>query len=33
LMFTFITVDNDLNAFKVFETLNSRGVKLSPTDM
>ncbi|MBI5207392.1 MAG: DUF262 domain-containing protein [Candidatus Firestonebacteria bacterium] len=33
LMFTFITVDNDLNAFKVFETLNSRGVKLSPTDL
>ena len=24
-VFTFITVDNDLNAYKVFETLNSRG--------
>ncbi|MBI4650958.1 DUF262 domain-containing protein [Candidatus Desantisbacteria bacterium] len=33
LMFTFIAVDSDLNAFKVFETLNSRGVKLSPTDL
>ena len=33
LMFTFITVDDDLNAYKVFETLNSRGVRLSPTDL
>jgi len=33
LIFTFITVDNDLNAYKVFETLNSRGVRLSPTDL
>ena len=33
LVFTFITVDNDLNAFKVFETLNSRGVRLSSTDL
>lgn len=33
LVFTFITVDNDLNAYKVFETLNSRGVRLSPTDL
>ncbi|MDO8748914.1 MAG: DUF262 domain-containing HNH endonuclease family protein [Candidatus Omnitrophota bacterium] len=32
-IFTFITVDNDLNAYKVFETLNSRGVRLSPTDL
>ncbi|MFH1259019.1 MAG: DUF262 domain-containing HNH endonuclease family protein [Elusimicrobiota bacterium] len=32
-VFTFITVDNDLNAYKVFETLNSRGVRLSPTDL
>lgn len=33
LVFTFVTVDNDLNAYKVFETLNSRGVRLSPTDL
>lgn len=33
LIFTFITVDDELNAYKVFETLNSRGVRLSPTDL
>lgn len=33
LVFTGIYVDNELNAFKVFETLNSRGVKLSSTDL
>ena len=29
LFFTVITVSDELNAFKVFETLNSRGVRLS----
>ncbi|QIW16827.1 hypothetical protein A4G20_01705 [Pasteurellaceae bacterium RH1A] len=33
LFFTVITVTNELNAYKVFETLNSRGVKLSSTDL
>lgn len=33
LFFTVITVTNELNAFKVFETLNSRGVRLSSTDL
>ena len=33
LFFTVITVTDELNAFKVFETLNARGVKLSTTDL
>ena len=33
LLFTVITVTDELNAYKVFETLNSRGVKLSTTDL
>ncbi|MEQ1716700.1 MAG: DUF262 domain-containing protein [Hyphomicrobium sp.] len=33
LFFTVITVSDELNAFKVFETLNARGVRLSPTDL
>lgn len=33
LFFTVITVNNELNAFKVFETLNARGVKLSSADL
>jgi hypothetical protein len=33
LFFTVITVTDELNAFKVFETLNSRGVRLSPIDL
>lgn len=33
LFFTSITVKDDLNAFKVFETLNARGVKLSTVDL
>jgi hypothetical protein len=33
LFFTAITVADELNAFKVFETLNARGVRLSPTDL
>ncbi len=33
LFFTSITVRDDLNAFKVFETLNARGVKLSTADL
>jgi len=33
LMFTVVTVSDDLSAYKVFETLNARGVKLSPTDL
>lgn len=33
LFFTSITVDDDLNAYKVFETLNARGVRLSATDL
>ncbi|MYB34998.1 MAG: DUF262 domain-containing protein [Gammaproteobacteria bacterium] len=31
--FTVITVNNELNAFTVFETLNARGVRLSATDL
>ena len=33
LFFTVITVTDELNAFKVFETLNARGVQLSATDL
>jgi len=33
LFFTVIAVTDELNAFKVFETLNSRGVRLSSTDL
>lgn len=33
LVFTVIEVQNDLDAFKVFETLNARGVKLSTADL
>lgn len=33
LFFTVITVDDELNAFKVFETLNARGVQLSSSDL
>ena len=33
LFFTIITVNDELNAYKVFETLNARGVKLSSTDL
>ncbi|MGB7086363.1 MAG: DUF262 domain-containing HNH endonuclease family protein [Phormidesmis sp.] len=33
LFFTVITVTNELNAFKVFETLNARGVRLTSTDL
>ncbi len=33
LIFTKITVTNELNAYKVFETLNARGVQLSTADL
>ena len=33
LFFTVIKVSNQLNAFKVFETLNARGVQLSSSDL
>ncbi|WP_274956482.1 DUF262 domain-containing protein [Duodenibacillus massiliensis] len=33
LFFTIITVADELNAYKVFETLNARGVRLSATDL
>jgi uncharacterized protein with ParB-like and HNH nuclease domain len=33
LFFTVIEVSNQLNAFKVFETLNARGVQLSSSDL
>lgn len=33
IFFTVITVTDDLNAFKVFETLNARGVQLSSSDL
>lgn len=33
LFFTIIQVENDINAFKIFETLNARGVKLSTADL
>lgn len=33
LFFTVISVTDELNAYKVFETLNARGVRLSATDL
>jgi hypothetical protein len=33
MIFTKIVVDDDLNAYKVFETLNARGVQLSTPDL
>lgn len=33
MFFTVIIVNDELNAFKVFETLNARGVRLSSTDL
>lgn len=33
LFFTVINVTDDLNAYKVFETLNARGVRMSSTDL
>ncbi len=33
LYFTVITVSDEMNAFKVFETLNARGVQLSSSDL
>ena len=33
LFFTVISVNDELNAFKVFETLNARGVQLSASDL
>lgn len=33
LYFTIIKVNNEMNAFKVFETLNARGVQLSSADL
>jgi hypothetical protein len=33
LFFTIISVTDELNAYKVFETLNARGVRLSSTDL
>lgn len=33
LFFTTITVNDDMNAFRVFETLNARGVQLSSSDL
>ncbi|WP_322495382.1 DUF262 domain-containing protein [Chloroflexus sp.] len=33
LFFTVITVADELNAYRVFETLNARGVRLSATDL
>ena len=33
LFFTVISVNDELNAYKVFETLNARGVRLSSTDL
>lgn len=33
LYFTIIRVNNEMNAFKVFETLNARGVQLSAADL
>ena len=33
LFFTVITVTDELNAYRVFETLNARGVRLSSTDL
>ncbi|AZR74941.1 hypothetical protein BBF96_13815 [Anoxybacter fermentans] len=33
LIFIQITVEDDLNAYTVFETLNARGIELTPTDL
>jgi uncharacterized protein with ParB-like and HNH nuclease domain len=33
LLFILITVDDELNAYTVFETLNARGIELSSTDL
>ncbi|MFZ4627329.1 MAG: DUF262 domain-containing protein [Blastocatellia bacterium] len=33
LLFTLITVDDELNAYTIFETLNARGIDLSSTDL
>ncbi len=33
LFFTVITVSDELNAYRVFETLNARGVRLLATDL
>lgn len=33
LVFTVINVQDDLNAYKIFETLNARGIKLSTSDL
>lgn len=33
MMFIQITVEDELNAYTVFETLNSRGVELTSTDL
>lgn len=33
LLFILITVDDDLNAYTVFETLNARGLELTTTDL
>lgn len=33
LFFTIITVNDEMNAFRVFETLNARGVQLSSSDL
>lgn len=33
LFFTVVTVTDELNAYRVFETLNARGVRLSATDL
>ena len=33
LLFILITVDNELNAYTVFETLNARGLELTTTDL
>ena len=33
MLFIQITVDNDLEAYTVFETLNARGVGLTTTDL
>ena len=33
LIFTKVSVNNEINAYKVFETLNARGVQLSTPDL
>ncbi len=33
LLFILITVDDELNAYTVFETLNARGTALTTTDL